>query len=138
HVAELCDVYHGKRDTLLEALADEFPTATGVRWTRPNGGLYVWLTFAPGTDAGPQSRLLLSALREGVLYVPRAFCYLEGAGGPVPRNEARLSFGVAEAEQLREGIRRLARAVAFSGSGKVCVTCKESDALPPIVLETEL
>jgi 2-aminoadipate transaminase len=121
HVAELCDVYRGKRDTLLEALADEFPAATGVRWTRPDGGLYVWLTFAPGTDAGPQGRLMQSALRAGVLYVPGQFCYLEGAGVPVPRNEARLSFGVAEPEQLREGIRRLARAVALSGSGKVCV-----------------
>src|SRR5439155_2097172 len=35
HVAKLCDVYRGKRDTLLEALADEFPAATGMRWTRP-------------------------------------------------------------------------------------------------------
>jgi 2-aminoadipate transaminase len=115
HVAELCDVYRGKRDTLLETLAEEFPASTGVRWTRPDGGLYVWLAFPPGTDAGPQSRLMHAALREGVLYVPGQFCYLEGAGVPVPRNEARLSFGVAEPEQLREGIRRLAR--AFRGQG---------------------
>jgi 2-aminoadipate transaminase len=126
HVARLCDVYRGKRDTLLEALADEFPAATGVRWTRPDGGLYVWLTFAPGTDAGPQGRLMQAALRAGVLYVPGQFCYLEGAGVPVPRNEARLSFGVAEPEQLREGSRRLARAVAFTASSKVCLTGKES------------
>src|SRR5207249_3652600 len=110
HVAALCDVYRGKRDTLLEALADEFPASAGLRWTRPDGGLYVWLTFPPGTDAGPQSRLMRSALREGVLYVPGPFCYLEGCGVPVPPNEARLSFGVAEPEQLREGIRRLGRA----------------------------
>ena len=51
-----------------------------------------------------------TALREGVLYVPGQFCYLEGAGVPVPVNEARLSFGVASPEQLREGVRRLARA----------------------------
>ena len=66
-----------------------------------------------------------SALRAGVLYVPGQFCYLEGAGVPVPRNEARLSFGVAEPEQLREGIRRLARAVALTASGKVCIAGKQ-------------
>jgi DNA-binding transcriptional MocR family regulator len=58
-----------------------------------------------------------SALREGVLYVPGQFCYLEGAGVSVPRNEARLSFGVAEPEQLREGVRRLARAFRSLESG---------------------
>jgi 2-aminoadipate transaminase len=114
HVAELCDVYRSKRDTLLEALSEEFPASTNLRWTRPDGGLYVWLTFPPGTDAGPQSWLMHSALREGVLYVPGRFCYLEGSGVPVPSNEARLSFGVASAEQLREGIQRLGR--AFQGS----------------------
>src|SRR5262249_23506612 len=107
---------------LLEALADEFPAASGVRWTRPDGGLYVWLTFPPGTDAGPQGLLMHSALREGVLYVPGPFCYLEGSGVPVPPNEARLCFGVAEPAQLREGIRRLARALALTAPGKVCVT----------------
>src|SRR5262249_21379653 len=82
HVAELCDVYRGKRDALLEALGEELPSATGVRWTQPDGGLYVWLTFPPGTDAGPHSPLMHAALHEGVLYVPGQFCYLEGSGVP--------------------------------------------------------
>jgi 2-aminoadipate transaminase len=117
HVAELCDVYRGKRDALLDALAEELPAGTGVRWTRPDGGLYVWLTFPPGTDAGPHSLLMHAALHEGVLYVPGQFCYLEGSGVPVPSNEARLSFGVAPPEQLREGARRLARAFAGQAAG---------------------
>jgi 2-aminoadipate transaminase len=122
HVAELCDVYHGKRAALLEALAEEFPAGSGVRWTRPDGGLYVWLTFPPGIDTGPQSRLMHAALREGVLYVPGQFCYVTGEGSTIPTNEARLSFGVAEPEQLREGIRRLARACALTASGRTCAT----------------
>src|SRR5262249_38144143 len=90
HLPALGGVYRAKRDALLEALAEEFPRATGARWTRPDGGLYVWLTFPPGTDAGPQSVLMHRALREGVLYVPGSFCYLEGTGVTVPANEARL------------------------------------------------
>ena len=112
HVRELCDVYRGKRDTLLEALAEAFPRTHGIRWTQPDGGLYVWLTFPPDVDTGPQSALMRAALREGVLYVPGQFCYVNGDNGPVPTHEARLSFGVAAPEQIREAVLRLGRAVA--------------------------
>jgi 2-aminoadipate transaminase len=112
HVAELCDVYRGKRDVTLGALAEEFRPWPEVRWARPDGGLYVWLSFPGDVDTGPQSRLMRAALREGVLYVPGQFCYESDAGAPIPTHEARLSFGVAAPEQLREGVRRLARAFA--------------------------
>jgi len=108
HVAHLCDVYRGKRDAMLETLAEEF--GPECRWTEAGGGLYVWLTFPDHVDAGPDSRLMRSALHEGVLYVPGQFCYMSSDATSIRRNEARLSFGVAAPEQLREGIRRLARA----------------------------
>jgi 2-aminoadipate transaminase len=111
HVRHLCDVYLNKRDALLQALTHEFPLETGLRWTHPEGGLYVWLTCPPEVATRPDSRLMQAALREGVLYVPGQFCYVKGSPSGVPDHEARLSFGVASAEQLREAIRRLGRAV---------------------------
>jgi 2-aminoadipate transaminase len=110
HVADLCHVYRAKRDALLDALAREFRAWPEVHWTHPNGGLYVWLRFPTGMATGPNSSLMKAALREGVLYVPGQFCYLQEAGDPVPDNEARLSFGVVPLEQIREAVRRLARA----------------------------
>jgi 2-aminoadipate transaminase len=110
HVALLCDVYREKRDTLLAALEQEFRPWPEVRWTRPEGGLYVWLAFPPDVDTGPDSRLMENALREGVLYVPGQFCYINGDNGPAPTWEARLSFGVASLDDIREAIRRLRRA----------------------------
>jgi len=114
HVAKLCQVYRHKRDAMLAGLAEVFPaTQNGsgkVHWTRPAGGLYVWLAFAPEVMTGPDSPLMRAALDEGVLYVPGEFCYVNGSNGPVPKNEARLSFGVAGPEQIREALRRLARA----------------------------
>jgi len=115
HVVHLCDVYRNKRDTLLTALAEEFGPhnvdgAKLVSWTHPAGGLYVWLSFAPGVQTGPGSRLMDTALREGVLYVPGQFCFESGTG-PAPTHQARLCFGVASPEQLREAVRRLGRAV---------------------------
>ena len=113
HVVELCTVYRQKRDALLQALAEEFPPETGVRWTHPRGGLYVWLSFPQGVQTGPRSTLIRSAMEEGVLYVPGEFCFVNGASGPVPTNQVRLSFGVASCEQLREAVRRLGRAASL-------------------------
>src|SRR5262249_52692039 len=110
HVAELCEVYRGKRDTLLGALAQEFRGRPGVRWTHPEGGLYVWLSFPPEVGTGPDSRLMLAARGGGVLSGRGQFCYETSQNSPVPTCEARLSFGVAPPEQLREAVRRLARA----------------------------
>jgi 2-aminoadipate transaminase len=111
HVQHLCEVYRGKRDALLLALAEEFPAATGLRWTHPNGGLYVWLTCPAEVATGPDSRLMKAALHQGVLYVPGQFCYVKQAAERVPDNEARLSFGVAAPQQIREAVRRLGRAI---------------------------
>ncbi|MBI3408040.1 MAG: PLP-dependent aminotransferase family protein [Planctomycetes bacterium] len=118
HVARLCDVYRAKRDALLETLAEEFPADTpGLRWTRPEGGLYVWLTMP--VETGPDSAFLKAALREGVLYVPGQFCYVRGAGH-YPKNEARLCYGVAPIEQLKEAVRRLGRAAVEVGAVPAC------------------
>jgi 2-aminoadipate transaminase len=110
HVAELRKVYRVKCDTLLTALSEEFREWPEVRWTQPDGGLYVWMTFPREVETGPNSALMRAALREGVLYVPGQFCYVNGENGPLPTHEARLSFGVARPDQIREAVRRLARA----------------------------
>jgi 2-aminoadipate transaminase len=123
HVCELHRVYRLKRDALLEALAREFKAWPEVCWTRPEGGLYVWLKFPPSVDTGPEGRLMEAALREEVLYVPGQFCYVNGDNGPIPTYEARLSFGVAPIDQLREAVRRLARASMSTCGASRQATC---------------
>ncbi len=68
-VARLRQVYRRKRDRMLEELERCFGDLPGVRWIRPAGGLYVWLTFDE-LETGPDSPLAAAALAEGVLYVP--------------------------------------------------------------------
>jgi 2-aminoadipate transaminase len=110
HVETLRGVYRAKRDAMLAALAAEFADWPEVRWTRPAGGLYVWVTFPPHIDAGPAGKLAQLALDHGVLYVPGEFGHVPDEFGNTPRNEARLSFGVASPEQIAEAVRRLRRA----------------------------
>jgi 2-aminoadipate transaminase len=110
HVDTLRGVYRAKRDAMLRALAEVFADWPEVKWTRPAGGLYVWLTFPPHIDAGPNGPLVPRAVDAGVLYVPGEFGHVSDEFGALPRNEARLSFGVADAGQIAEGVRRLRRA----------------------------
>jgi 2-aminoadipate transaminase len=83
----------------------------GLSWTRPSGGLYVWLTLPEGLDAGVAGPLFQRALSEGVLYVPGSFAFA-AEPGPVPHNHARLCFGSPGEGELVEGVKRLSRALA--------------------------
>lgn len=46
-----------------------------VSWTRPEGGLFVWMTVPEGLDTGFDGPLFSRCVREGVLYVPGEFAF---------------------------------------------------------------
>lgn len=119
HVELLKNVYRSKRDAMLDALKTEFPAMTGVRWTLPHGGLYVWVTMPESLETHPDSALMHAALAEGVLYIPGSFCYVKGTA--TKNNEIRLSFGVASESQIREGVARLARAARNVGLPRIAM-----------------
>ncbi len=112
HVERLREVYRAKRDTMLDAL-DEYlgDLKPEVRWTRPNGGLYVWLTLPDWVNAGRDHALFRLCMEKGVLYVPGEYCYAPLPGERAPGHEIRLSYGVQDASSIREGVRRLAEAL---------------------------
>jgi 2-aminoadipate transaminase len=118
HVRTLCQSYRRKRDAMLAALERFLPASTGATWTRPRGGLYVWLTLAGGADTSRSSRLFQACLERGVLYVPGDYCFqpAQDSGGFVPKNHLRLSFGQVAPEQIEPGIDRLAQAIAATAA----------------------
>jgi 2-aminoadipate transaminase len=95
---------------MLESLAEAFRHHPEVRWTRPAGGLYVWLKFPPHMRTGYGSAFLEAAMREAVLYIPGEFCHVDSEDVPLAMCEARLCYGVATIEQIREGVARFGRA----------------------------
>jgi len=110
HVTRIRAAYETKMRAMLAA-ADEFLTPIpDVTWTRPCGGLYVWVQLPAAIDTGPAGKLLDLAVAEGVLYVPGEYCY-PSSGEPVQRNTIRLSFGVQSPDGIRRGIEALARAI---------------------------
>jgi 2-aminoadipate transaminase len=119
HVRRLQVAYRFKRDAMLKSLEREFGDLPGAHWTRPRGGMFVWLTLPEGFETGPGGTLVESAVREGVLYIPGEFGHV-GEDGACPTNEIRLSFGDATIEQIEEGVRRLRRAVAQCSREQLC------------------
>jgi 2-aminoadipate transaminase len=117
HVRELRATYVKKRDAMLEALDEHLAGfAPGqTHWTRPGGGLYVWLTLPPELDTGRDGALFSKAIAEGVLYVPGEYCYGPDPTRTLPHNQMRLSFGLPTIDQVRQGVARLARAIKGVG-----------------------
>lgn len=111
HVEKLCKHYAGKRDAMLKALETHLGGMKDVSWTRPTGGLYVWLTLPVGADTRMNQPLFNRAVQEGMIYVPGDFCFCGDPSREIPRNHMRLSFGTATEENIRLGIERLAIAI---------------------------
>ncbi|WP_176478405.1 MULTISPECIES: PLP-dependent aminotransferase family protein [unclassified Mesorhizobium] len=100
-VEKLIDAYRRRRDALLGALEAEMPQ--GISWSRPDGGMFVWLTLPEGADA---TELLARSVKEArVAFVPGNAFFADGTG----RNTLRMSFTLADDRAVSEGVPRLAR-----------------------------
>jgi len=105
HVHHIRRVYHERRDVMLSTLEETFPPDMGVTWTRPAGGLFLWVRLPVGMQA---KKLLEAAIKLDVAFVPGdAFFAEPGAGARF----CRLNFSNAGPEQIQAGIRRLGEAV---------------------------
>jgi 2-aminoadipate transaminase len=110
-VNRLCDSYRSKRDAMLHALEQAMPKADGIHWTRPAGGLYVWLTLPKSIDTSRAGELFRVCVNRGVIYVPGDYCFQPDELGRIPRHHLRLSFGQVAPDQISPGIHRLAQAI---------------------------
>lgn len=103
HMPRLRNAYLIRRNAMLQALQAHMPP--GVSWTKPQGGLFLWLTFPPTVAT---SDLLQAALPAGVTFVPGSSFYANGGGN----NMARLNFSHATPQRINEGVCRLAEVLA--------------------------
>lgn len=100
HVRRLRRVYGERRNAMLAAMARHFPPQ--LRWTRPDGGLFLWVTLPDGQDA---SLLLEQALREKVAFIPGGPFHADGGG----TNTLRLNFSYCAPDRIEEGVRQLGK-----------------------------
>jgi DNA-binding transcriptional MocR family regulator len=103
HVGPIQAAYRARRDAMLKALERDLPA--GVTWTKPQGGMFIWVTLPETVDAAV---LLERAIKEArVAFVPGRAFHFDGTGA----NTLRLSFSLADEARIVEGIGRLARVV---------------------------
>jgi DNA-binding transcriptional MocR family regulator len=99
HVAKIRAAYRGRRDVMLNALEEYMPE--GVSWTKPEGGMFIWVTLPETLDGAD---LLAESLKtERVAFVPGHAFFADGSG----RNTLRLSYATSDEAKIVEGIKRL-------------------------------
>jgi 2-aminoadipate transaminase len=103
HVRHIREVYGYRRNVMLNALEEYFPP--GTSWTRPKGGLFLWVTLPPKFDT---LELMPKALAKKVAYVPGSAFFPDGK----IKNCFRLNFSNAQPEQIEAGIERLGQMIA--------------------------
>ena len=117
HVERIKELYKRKRDVMLDALKEYFPSE--VKWTMPKGGMFIWITLPKSID----TRLMFQkAIAKKVAYVVGEAFYPEGGD----YNSMRLNFSYSEDKLIKEGIERLAEVIQDE-----LATTFQQDTFPP-------
>jgi 2-aminoadipate transaminase len=95
-------LYHERRDHMLRCFREFMPE--GVKWTEPEGGLFLFVTLPPSMDA---AKLLERAIKKNVAFVCGSVFYCNNEG----QNTMRLNFSYAGPEDTCKGVSRLADAI---------------------------
>lgn len=102
HVKTINKVYSERRDAMLDALEEHMPD--GVKWTHPEGGLFLWVTLPEPLSS---NELFKIAIQEKVAFVSGESFYPNGGGS----NTMRLNFSYEKPPAINEGISRLGKAI---------------------------
>ena len=98
-------IYREKREIMLNALDEHMPDLPGLSWTRPEGGLFLWLRLPGDMDS---EQLFYEAIEKDVAFVVGSAFYCDGGG----RNAMRLNFSYPTKEDIVVGVKRLADVIA--------------------------
>lgn len=100
HIEMVKADYGSKRDLMVEMMKEKFPP--GVKWTHPEGGLFLWIELPKHISA---KELLPKAIDLKVAYVYGQPFFPDGSG----LNTLRLNFSNASLDNIRTGIARLGK-----------------------------
>jgi 2-aminoadipate transaminase len=108
HIEEINDIQRAKRDAMLAALGEHF--GSKATWSRPEGGLFIWLQLPEGADVAAIRDKVLETAEVGYLAGP-----IFAPDGVSGKNCLRLCFGYNTPEDIQAGIARLAEAFEQQG-----------------------
>ncbi len=100
-VPKTIELYKRKRDIMLESLDDNMENA---EWSRPDGGMFLWVKLNKNIDS---SKMLKRAIENKVAYVTGSAFYYNNP----EKNTMRLNFTYSKDDDIKEGIKRLAKTI---------------------------
>lgn len=109
HIDTIRSAYRARRDAMLEALQAHMPD--GVSWTKPEGGMFIWVTLPATLDGADLLKQSLES--ERVAFVPGHAFFADGSG----RNTLRLSYSTSTEGKIAEGIERLGQLITRALKG---------------------
>jgi 2-aminoadipate transaminase len=109
HITKLRDVYGERCRVMLDALETYFPA--GVRWTKPEGGMFLWVELPPHLNT---ANMLPDAIQAKVAFVPGAPFFAPSFGSARPQHFLRLNFSNQTPERIAEGLKKMAAVIAAS------------------------
>ena len=104
HIKKCRKYYSEKLDLFLNTMEEYFPPEMGVTWTKPEGGLFLWVSVPKHIDT---YELFYEAIEYKVAFVPGEVFYGENPD----RNNMRINFSYASKEQLAEAVKRLSNCI---------------------------
>lgn len=112
HFQNAKEYYTEKLDFFLKAMDENFPEETGVKWTKPEGGLFLWITVPEELNTLDLFNL---AIEERVAFVPGEVFYPEGFRR---YNTMRINFSFPTRDEIIEGVKRLRRTIERYKAGE--------------------
>ncbi len=103
-IQKIIVAYKEKKDYMLDRLETYMADIEGIKWTKPSGGLFLWVTLPEPLDA---TEMFLNAVEKKVAYVVGSAFDPEGTD----KRTMRLNFSYATLEEIDIGIQRLAEVI---------------------------
>ena len=100
-VPKIIELYRPRQEAMLAAMEQHIPS--DYVWTKPDGGMFIWVEGPEGVDA---EQLYWKAVEQKVAFVPGKYFYIDPAEG-LPT--MRLNFTRADENRIEEAIAILGR-----------------------------
>jgi 2-aminoadipate transaminase len=103
HIPAIIDVNRPRLEAMLAAIESFFPD--DFKWSRPEGGMFVWAEGPPGFDS---DKIYVKAIERNVAFIPGRYFFTDKNEG---KETMRLNFTMADTEKIVRGIRILAEVI---------------------------
>ncbi|MBZ5640044.1 MAG: PLP-dependent aminotransferase family protein [Acidobacteriia bacterium] len=124
HLERVLPAYRERRDIMLGALRRHFPDC--VVWTRPEGGLFLWVTLPPGIDSAD---LFVAARDRQVLFSRGELFHSDGSGS----DTLRLTYASVKPAQIETGVAVLGELVRERAAARAGAAARRVDEAVPIL-----